>query len=77
MLYSTQKRYSKDFKYRPAASPVITEALPDGKKRLRGARPGDQIPIPTPTSTPSKERTKTKKDRKDKKKDRKKKAKKN
>ncbi|KAG1860936.1 hypothetical protein F4604DRAFT_1532835, partial [Suillus subluteus] len=29
--------YSKDFKYRPAASPVITERLKDGVVRLRGA----------------------------------------
>jgi len=67
-------RYSKDFRYRPAASPIITEALPDGRKRLRGARPGDDIPVPKPTSTSSKEATKNKKDRK---KDRKKRAKKN
>ncbi|KAG1733117.1 hypothetical protein EDB19DRAFT_1639837, partial [Suillus lakei] len=31
------ERYSKDFKYRPAASPVITERLKDGVVRLRGA----------------------------------------
>ncbi|KAG2339028.1 hypothetical protein BDR05DRAFT_968474 [Suillus weaverae] len=30
-------RYSKDFKYRPAASPVITERLKDGVVRVRGA----------------------------------------
>lgn len=30
-------RYSKDYKYRPAASPVITERLKDGVVRLRGA----------------------------------------
>lgn len=30
-------RYSKEFKYRPAASPVITERLKDGVVRLRGA----------------------------------------
>ncbi|PIL32353.1 hypothetical protein GSI_05599 [Ganoderma sinense ZZ0214-1] len=32
-------RYSKDFKYRPAASPIITERLKDGRTRLRGAVP--------------------------------------
>lgn len=31
------ERYSKDFKYRPAASPVITERLKDGVVRVRGA----------------------------------------
>jgi len=30
-------RYSKKYKYRPAASPVITETLKDGTIRLRGA----------------------------------------
>lgn len=32
-------RYSKDFKFRPAASPVITEKLQDGRTRVRGAAP--------------------------------------
>jgi len=32
-------RYSKEFKYRPAASPIITERLKDGVIRLRGAYP--------------------------------------
>lgn len=32
--------YSDEFKYRPAASPVITEYLKDGRIRLRGATPG-------------------------------------
>ncbi|KAG6330672.1 hypothetical protein ID866_8415 [Astraeus odoratus] len=32
-------RYSKEFKYRPAASPIITERLKDGRIRLRGAYP--------------------------------------
>ncbi|KAH7906975.1 hypothetical protein BJ138DRAFT_1015296 [Hygrophoropsis aurantiaca] len=32
-------RYSKEFKYRPAASPIITERLKDGRTRLRGAYP--------------------------------------
>ncbi|ORY26674.1 hypothetical protein BCR39DRAFT_540410 [Naematelia encephala] len=33
-------RYSDEFKYRPAASPVITEYLKDGRMRLRGATIG-------------------------------------
>ncbi|RPD54840.1 hypothetical protein L226DRAFT_470955 [Lentinus tigrinus ALCF2SS1-7] len=33
------QRYSKDFKFRPAASPIITEKLKDGRTRLRGAAP--------------------------------------
>lgn len=33
-------RYSDEFKYRPAASPVITEYLKDGRMRLRGASVG-------------------------------------
>ncbi len=33
-------RYSDEFKYRPAASPVITEYLPGNRIRLRGATPG-------------------------------------
>ncbi|KAH9948597.1 hypothetical protein B0H21DRAFT_230595 [Amylocystis lapponica] len=32
-------RYSKEFKYRPAASPIITERLKDGRTRVRGALP--------------------------------------
>ncbi|KZT73549.1 hypothetical protein DAEQUDRAFT_762008 [Daedalea quercina L-15889] len=32
-------RYSDEFKYRPAASPIITEILKDGRMRLRGAVP--------------------------------------
>lgn len=30
-------RYSREHKYRPAASPVVTEVLKDGRIRLRGA----------------------------------------
>ncbi|KAI0750048.1 hypothetical protein C8Q80DRAFT_1100970 [Daedaleopsis nitida] len=33
------QRYSKDYKFRPAASPIITEKLKDGRTRLRGAVP--------------------------------------
>ncbi|KAJ7611343.1 hypothetical protein DFH06DRAFT_930588, partial [Mycena polygramma] len=32
-------RYSKEYKYRPAASPIITETLKDGRLRVRGAAP--------------------------------------
>ncbi|KAF8274528.1 hypothetical protein EI94DRAFT_1825508 [Lactarius quietus] len=32
-------RYSKQHKYRPAASPIVTEILKDGKTRIRGAAP--------------------------------------
>ncbi|KAF8883495.1 hypothetical protein CPB84DRAFT_1626229, partial [Gymnopilus junonius] len=39
-------RYSKDHKFRPAASPVITETLKDGRIRIRGA-------LPTPTDSPT------------------------
>jgi hypothetical protein len=37
---SSHTRYSEEFKYRPAESPVITEYLKDGRMRLRGASPG-------------------------------------
>jgi len=40
-------RYSKEYKFRPAASPIITETLKDGRVRLRGA-----LPTPTETTTP-------------------------
>ncbi|KAI9461730.1 hypothetical protein F5148DRAFT_240615 [Russula earlei] len=32
-------RYSKEHKYRPAASPIIYEKLKDGRTRVRGAAP--------------------------------------
>ncbi|KAL1412695.1 hypothetical protein Q8F55_000442 [Vanrija albida] len=38
VIYAT--RYSDEFKYRPAASPIITEHLKDGRIRIRGATPG-------------------------------------
>lgn len=31
--------YSEEHRYRPAASPIITETLPDGRLRVRGASP--------------------------------------
>ncbi|KAH9930079.1 uncharacterized protein B0H18DRAFT_995140 [Fomitopsis serialis] len=33
------ERYSAEYKYRPAASPILTEILKDGRTRLRGAVP--------------------------------------
>ncbi|KAF8198498.1 hypothetical protein BJ912DRAFT_951587 [Pholiota molesta] len=39
-------RYSKEHKFRPAASPIITETLKDGRIRLRGA-------LQTPTAVPT------------------------
>ncbi|KAI0701207.1 hypothetical protein BC835DRAFT_1265250 [Cytidiella melzeri] len=32
------QRYSDEYQFRPAASPVITEYLPNGNVRLRGAQ---------------------------------------
>ncbi|KAF7326466.1 Casein kinase I isoform alpha [Mycena sanguinolenta] len=46
-------RYSKEHKYRPAASPIITETLKDGRLRVRGAAPTSSV-TPTPTPTPAK-----------------------
>ncbi|KAJ7083440.1 hypothetical protein C8R44DRAFT_822443 [Mycena epipterygia] len=48
-------RYSKEFKYRPAASPIITETLKDGRLRVRGAAPtSTATATPTPTAQPKK-----------------------
>lgn len=44
-MFLVHYRYSKDHKFRPAASPVITETLRDGRVRVRGAHP-------TPTELP-------------------------
>jgi hypothetical protein len=44
-------RYSEQYRFRPAASPIITETLPDGRTKVRGGRHGDDIPIPKPTGT--------------------------
>ncbi|KAH9933565.1 uncharacterized protein BXZ73DRAFT_46328 [Epithele typhae] len=35
-------RYSNEFKFRPAASPVVTEKMKDGRTRVRGAMPSFQ-----------------------------------
>jgi len=50
-------RYSKDHKFRPAASPVITRTLKDGRIRIHGAGP---TATPAPVSTPTVKRTKGK-----------------
>ena len=47
LLKLRSQRYSKDYKFRPAASPVITETLKDGRTRLRGA-----LPLPTQHPAP-------------------------
>ena len=36
-LNSDGARYSDKFKYRPAASPVVTERMKDGRLLVRGA----------------------------------------
>jgi len=41
-------RYSKEHQFRPAASPIITETLKDGRIRIRGAGP-TATPEPKPT----------------------------
>ncbi|KAG6872280.1 hypothetical protein C0995_011317 [Termitomyces sp. Mi166 len=54
-------RYSKEHKFRPAASPIITETLKDGRVRIRGAAP-TATPVQTPTPIPKKpNRRKTRK----------------
>ncbi|TFK31389.1 hypothetical protein BDQ12DRAFT_660557 [Crucibulum laeve] len=47
-------RYSKEFKYRPAASPIITETMKDGRIRLRGATPPPAAPTPQATDAKKK-----------------------
>ncbi|KAJ9114670.1 hypothetical protein QFC22_005546 [Naganishia vaughanmartiniae] len=53
-------RYSDEYKFRPAASPVITETLADGRIRLRGASPAgvgiDASSIPKTPQQLAKER---------------------
>lgn len=39
VTYASNNRYSREHKFRPAASPIITEILKDGRTRLRGAEP--------------------------------------
>ncbi|TFK63295.1 hypothetical protein BDN72DRAFT_776026 [Pluteus cervinus] len=47
-------RYSKEHKFRPAASPIITETLKDGRIRIRGSGP---TPTATPKPVPTKKKT--------------------
>ncbi|KAJ6623644.1 hypothetical protein B0H10DRAFT_2008995 [Mycena sp. CBHHK59/15] len=55
-------RYSREHKYRPAASPIITETLKDGRLRIRGAAPTTSVtPTPTPTLALKKKADKNKK----------------
>jgi len=39
VLTTFPRRYSKQHKFRPAASPIVTETLKDGRTRIRGAAP--------------------------------------
>ncbi|KAF8629367.1 hypothetical protein AX17_005663 [Amanita inopinata Kibby_2008] len=48
-------RYSKEHKFRPAASPIITETLKDGRVRVRGAEP-TKTSVPKPTNTVKRKR---------------------
>ncbi|KAG6813971.1 hypothetical protein H0H92_005226 [Tricholoma furcatifolium] len=51
-------RYSKEHKFRPAASPIITETLRDGRVRVRGAAPSaTPEPLPKPTPNPKKKKS--------------------
>ncbi|KAH9478067.1 hypothetical protein JR316_0010304 [Psilocybe cubensis] len=51
-------RYSKEHKFRPAASPIITETLKDGRIRLRGALPEPTNP-PKPVVKPKKKKARS------------------
>ena len=56
-------RYSKEHKFRPAASPIITETLKDGRTRIRGAQPvyvATETPTPRPTAKAGKRKSKAK-----------------
>ena len=48
LIQTARFRYSPEFKYRPAASPVVREKLKGGRTRVRGGRPGDDIDPPAP-----------------------------
>ncbi|KIL64776.1 hypothetical protein M378DRAFT_178691 [Amanita muscaria Koide BX008] len=49
-------RYSKEHKFRPAASPIVTETLKDGRIRIRGAEPTMSAPPPNRTTNPKPKR---------------------
>ncbi|THH05339.1 hypothetical protein EW145_g4866 [Phellinidium pouzarii] len=52
-------RYSDEHKFRPAASPIITEHLKDGRVRLRGAHPtASSTAVPKPTRKTNSKRSK-------------------
>ena len=54
-------RYSKEHRFRPAASPIITHTLKDGSIRIHGAGPTASVtptPIPTVKKTRGKRRPK-------------------
>ncbi len=54
-------RYSDQFKFRPAASPIVTETLKGGGTRLRGANPtATARTTPTPTLEKKKRRRRSK-----------------
>ncbi|KZT20902.1 hypothetical protein NEOLEDRAFT_1074740 [Neolentinus lepideus HHB14362 ss-1] len=55
------QRYSKDYKFRPAASPVISERLKDGRVRVRGAQPTYAAHPVKPVKGKGKEQRKAKK----------------
>lgn len=57
-------RYSPEHRFRPAASPIITEVLPDGRKKIRGGRHGDDMPIPKPTGTAAVKKQRKRKNKK-------------
>ena len=60
----TANRYSEEFKFRPAASPIITETLRDGRTRIRGAEPTvREMPLATPGSDSKKKDRKNKKNK--------------
>jgi len=56
-------RYSNEFKFRPAASPVITETLKDGRIRLRGAYPEPTSVVPQSQSHGKKKKNSKRKKR--------------
>ncbi|KAK0433794.1 hypothetical protein EV421DRAFT_1373955 [Armillaria borealis] len=59
VVYAT--RYSDQFKFRPAASPIVTETLKGGGTRLRGANPtATARTTPTPTLEKKKRRRRSK-----------------
>lgn len=55
LLSLSINRYSKEYKFRPAASPIITEQLKDGRTRIRGAEPTFRADerVASPTARPT------------------------